>query len=147
MRPLNFMPYQKEQTLQFLTDKIGYQGYKQKHNESRFTKFFQNYYLPNKFGQDKRRPHLSSRILSGELSRDDALKELLIPLYDCHELNEDKAYISKKLGISPEELDYFVHSEGRKYSDFPNWDSRYYFVSKIKKITEKILKRRIKSYS
>ena len=141
------MPYKKEQALQFLINKIDYKKYGQKHGESRFTKFFQNYYLPKKFGQDKRRPHLSSRILSGELSRDEALKELLKSLYDPHDLNEDKSYISKKLGISVEDLDHFIHNKRSEYSDFPNWDRRYYFISKIKKIVEKGLNRRIKSYS
>lgn len=147
VRPLNFIPYHKEEALRVLSEKIGYKEYGVKHGESRFTKFFQNYYLPTKFNQDKRRPHFSSLILSSQLSREDALKELQKPLYDNNNLNEDMAYISKKLGITTEELDNFIHGEQRKYSDFLNWDKRYYVMSKLKQIVEKILRRAVKSYS
>lgn len=95
IRPLNFMPYHKNQALEILKDKVGYKAYGRKHGESRFTKFFQNYYLPTKFNMDKRRPHLSSQILSGELSRDQAFDELQKQLYEEGKLREDKSYIAK----------------------------------------------------
>ena len=149
IRPLNFMPYHKGEALEVLKEKVGYKEYGRKHGESRFTKFFQNYYLPQKFNMDKRRPHLSSQILSGELTRDEALKELEKPLYDelGLELQEDKAYIAKKLGISVDELDRLVQEKGHDYSEYPNWDSRYQFMLKVKNFVQKVLGRNVKAYS
>lgn len=95
VRPLNYMPYDKEQALQELRDTVGYKPYARKHGESQFTKLFQNYYLPKKFGYDKRRPHLASLIVSGQMSRETALEKLEDPLYDLDELELDIAYFCK----------------------------------------------------
>ena len=141
------MPYHKGEALEVLKEKVGYKEYGRKHGESRFTKFFQNYFLPTKFDMDKRRPHLSSQILSGELTREEALKELQRPLYDEIELREDKAYIAKKLGITVGELEKLVHSPGHDYSEYDNWDSRYKFMIKSKSLVQKILGRNVKAYS
>ncbi|MDR9498529.1 MAG: N-acetyl sugar amidotransferase [Hydrogenovibrio sp.] len=147
IRPLNFMPYHKGEALEVLKEKVGYKEYGRKHGESRFTKFFQNYYLPSKFNMDKRRPHLSSQILSGELTRAEALEELQKPLYDEVELREDKAYIAKKLKISVEDLDKLVSEPGHDYSEYPNWDSRYQVMLKVKNFVQKVLGRNVKAYS
>lgn len=147
IRPLNFMPYHKGEALEVLKEKVGYKEYGRKHGESRFTKFFQNYYLPTKFNMDKRRPHLSSQVLSGELGRDQALQELEKPLYEEFELREDKAYIAKKLGISVEEFDQLIHAKGHNYSEYPNWDSRYKLMLKVKNLVQKVLGRNVKAYS
>lgn len=147
IRPLNFMPYHKGEALEVLKEKVGYKEYGRKHGESRFTKFFQNYYLPTKFNMDKRRPHLSSQILSGELTRDQALEELKKPLYDEVELREDKSYIAKKLGITVDELEQLVNSPGHDYSEYPNWDTRYKFMLKVKNFVRKVLGRNVKAYS
>lgn len=89
---LNFIPYSKEIALERL-QKIGYVPYQRKHGESYFTKFFQNYYLPVKFNMDKRKPHLSSLIMSGIITRKEALEELQEPLYMEAELQADKRYL------------------------------------------------------
>ena len=145
--PLNFMPYHKREALEVLKKKVGYKDYKHKHGESRFTKFFQNYYLPTKFNLDKRRPHLSSQILSDQISREQALEELQKPLYKEVELQEDKAYIAKKLCISVEEFDKLINEKSHNYSDYPNWDSKYKLMLKVKNIVEKVLSRNVKTYS
>ena len=147
VRPLNFMPYNKSEALKFLKEKINYKEYGRKHGESRFTKFFQNYYLPKKFNIDKRRPHLSSLILSHSLTRDKALRELQKPLYDEIELSQDKAYIAKKLEISVDELDRFTYVKATHYSEYANWDSRYKLMTKIKKLVQKVIGRNVKTYS
>ena len=147
IRPLNFMPYHKENAIQVLKDSTGYKEYARKHGESRFTKFFQNYYLPEKFNMDKRKPHLSSQVLSGEISREQALRELEKPLYKKSELKEDFAYISKKLGISLDELDQLVHSKGHDYSEYSNWDSRYSFMKIAHLFLKKIMRKNVKTYS
>ena len=147
VRPLNFMPYNKSEALKFLKEKINYKEYGRKHGESRFTKFFQNYYLPKKFNIDKRRPHLSSQILSHSLTRDEALRELQKPLYDEIELNQDKVYIAKKLEISVDELDRFTFEKGIHYSKYANWDTRYKLITKVKKLVQKVIGRNVKTYS
>jgi N-acetyl sugar amidotransferase len=147
VRPLNFMPYNKSEALKFLKEKINYKEYERKHGESRFTKFFQNYYLPKKFNIDKRRPHLSSQILSYSITRDEALRELQKPLYDEIELSQDKAYIAKKLEISVDELDRFTYKKGTHYSEYTNWDTRYKLMIKVKKLVQKVIGRNVKTYS
>lgn len=146
-RPLNYMPYDKTEALAYLKKTIGYKEYGRKHGESRFTKFFQNYYLPKKFNMDKRRPHLSSQILSGQITREEALAELDKPLYIESELQEDKEYIAKKLGISTSELSHFINSPGVSYSKYKNWDTLYQLLCKVRVFFEKRLGRSVKNYS
>ena len=145
IRPLNFLQYSKSIALNLLKKKIDFKNYEYKHGESRFTKFFQNYYLIKKFNIDKRLIHLSSRILSGEITRDFAIQELKKPLYNSIELQEDKIYVAKKLGISVIELDKFIEEEGKHYSVYSNWDLYYKLISIIKKFIQKFYK--IKTYS
>ncbi|MGN5145024.1 N-acetyl sugar amidotransferase [Aeromonas veronii] len=147
IRPLDYMPYSKESALSELQEKVGYKPYGRKHGESRFTKFFQNHYLPTKFNMDKRKPHLSSMILSGLISRELALEELAKPLYDMNELREDTHYLAKKLGVSIEQLEEYIASPGHNYYDYPNWDSRYAFMKRIQSIVSKVLGRNVKNYS
>jgi aminotransferase len=146
-RPLNFMPYHKENAIQVLKETVGYKEYGRKHGESRFTKFFQNYYLPEKFNMDKRKPHLSSQVLSGEISREQALIELDKSLYEEFELKEDIVYISKKLGISIDEFEQLIQSKGHDYSEFSNWDSRYSFMKSVQSLVQKMMGKNAKTYS
>ena len=147
VRPLNFMPFNKGHALKELKEKVGYKEYGRKHGESRFTKFFQNYYLPEKFNQDKRRPHLASQILSGEVTRDEAFAELKKPLYDDLELREDTLFVAKKLGITPEELDYLIKADSHNYTEYANWDSRYKLLSGLKTFIKRVPGLSVKSYS
>lgn len=144
LRPLNFMPYHKEQALKELEATVGYKPYPRKHGESIFTKWFQNHYLPVKFGMDKRRPHLSSLIVSGQLTRDEALHKLEEPLYEAAELENDIRFLCKKLRISREEFDGFMNVKIHDYSEFPNWDGYYQKVRSAKRLLAKIIGRDIK---
>lgn len=146
-RPLNYMPYDKQEALKTLIATIGYKEYGRKHGESRFTKFFQNHYLPEKFGIDKRRMHLSSMILSGQLSREDALSELAMPFYNPAELAEDMAYISKKLGISVELMETLIKEPPRSYNEFNNWDNSYRLMKSIQGFGESLLGKQIRNYA
>lgn len=146
-RPLNFMPYNKKDALKELKDKVNYKPYPRKHGESLFTKFFQNYYLPKKFGIDKRRAHLSSLILSKQLSRDEALNQLAEPLYDPDELATDINYLCKKLEISQESFSKIMEDPIRHYSEFPNWDNKYNTIKKIQKIATRMFSYEKKFYS
>lgn len=147
IRPLNYMPYIKSEALTELKEKVGYKEYKRKHGESVFTKFFQNYWLPHKYGYDKRRPHLSSLIVSGQMTRDEALQELEKPLYDLKELAEDKEYIAKKLGLTPAELEEILKMPTHTYADFPNMSSKFRRMKKIQHWVSNMLRRSVTNYS
>jgi len=99
-RPLEFIDYKKDKAKDLLINKMGWRDYGGKHYESVFTKFFQAHYLPKKFGFDKRRAHLSSLIVSGQMTREEAVNELNSPLYDLTELIQDTKFFTKKLGFS-----------------------------------------------
>lgn len=147
IRPLNFMPYVKREALQELKDKIGYKEYARKHGESVFTKFFQNYWLPMKFGYDKRKPHLSSLIVANQMTRSEAIKELEKSLYDEKELKEDKEYIAKKLGVSDSEFEQILQVPAHHYSDFPNMSVKYNGMKQLQSIMENLLGKKISNYS
>lgn len=147
IRPLNYMPFNKSDALEELQEKVGYKPYPRKHGESLFTKFFQNYYLPQKFGIDKRRPHLSSLIVSGQITRGEALVKLNEPLYDSLELKNDITYFCKKLNISSKQFDDLMKIPINHYSDYPNWDSRHKKLKLVQAWVAKTLGRDFRIYS
>ena len=146
-RPLNFMPYDKQQAIAELEQKMGWRAYGRKHGESLFTKLFQNYYLPTKFGYDKRKPHLASLIVSGQMTRVDALAKLQEPLYEPNELEIDITYFCKKLRISRQQFDGFLTAPSHHYSDFPTWEARYRLLKKSQGLVERVLGRQVRVYS
>lgn len=119
-RPLNLISYNKASAKKLLKEELGWRDYGGKHYESVFTKFFQAHYLPAKFGYDKRRAHLSSLIVSGQLTREEAQRELEKPLYDSQELEEDKLFWIKKIGISEAEYERIMAEKPSHYTDFDN---------------------------
>jgi N-acetyl sugar amidotransferase len=120
VRPLNHLPYIKQDAMQFLAEKFGWQPYAHKHYESRFTRFYEGYWLPTKFGFDKRRAHFSSLILTRQMKREDALERIAQPAYDPETVGQDFEYIATKLDISVEELKALHAGPNRSYRDFPN---------------------------
>jgi hypothetical protein len=147
VRPLNMMPFNKELALRELELRVGFRGYQRKHGESLFTKIFQNYYLPQKFGFDKRKPHLSSLIKSGQISREQALSELAKPLYDPDELQVDINYFCKKLRISKEQFLDYLNAAPHHYSDFPTWGRQYKLLKAAQNMFARITGHRINAYS
>jgi N-acetyl sugar amidotransferase len=147
LRPLNYMPYDKAAAVRELEATIGWRAYGRKHGESLFTRLFQNHYLPLKFGYDKRLPHLSSLIVSGQMTREEALAELERPLYDSRELETDIAYFCKKLRITREQFDGFISQPPHHHSDYPTWDGRYRALKRVQAVVEKLLGRRVNVYS
>jgi N-acetyl sugar amidotransferase len=133
VRPLNYLPYVKAEALRTLQSEVGFRPYGAKHGESRFTKFFQNYYLPTRFGYDKRRAHLSSLILAGQLSRDGALRELDAPLYDPATLREDRRFFVKKLGITDEEFEQLMRQPLRDHRAFASNEALFRLKDTLKK--------------
>lgn len=119
-KPLDFILYNKNLAQNVLEKEYGWIDYGGKHNESRFTKFYQETYLPRKFDFDKRRLHLSSLIVSGQLTRDLALKELQCPIVDEVFQQRDIRFIAKKLGISTVELERLIDQPAVSHSFYPN---------------------------
>jgi N-acetyl sugar amidotransferase len=128
LKPLNYIPYSKEKAIRILEKDYGWRYYGGKHYESRWTRFFQAYYLPYKFGYDKRKAHLASLVVSGQMSRTDALEALKTPLYDGQLLAEDKIFIAKKLGLSLAELERLIDQPASHYSAFPNHQRKKSFA-------------------
>ncbi len=147
VRPLNYMPYDKDKAIEELERTIGWRSYGRKHGESLFTKLFQNHYLPVKFGYDKRKPHLSSLIVSGQMTREEALAKLAEPLYDPQELEIDITYFCKKLRIARARFDEFMTGPKRDYSEFANWDASHRRLKSVQKFLERVRGRRINVYS
>ena len=141
IRPLNYMPFDKAKAVSELEASIGWRSYGCKHGESVFTKFFQNYYLPTKFGYDKRKPHLSSLVVSGQMTREEALLKLEEPLYDQNEIEMDIVYFCKKLRINRVEFDELMAIPVHHYTDFPNWEYRYRLLKKGQTLFERYIAR------
>lgn len=120
VKPLNLMVYNKDKAIGIMQKELDWQYYGGKHHESRFTKFFQAYYLPYKFGYDKRRAHLSSLIVSKQLSREEALQEMEQEIYPNNAHIEDMEYVAKKLGITLAEFKKIIEMPNKSYKDYPN---------------------------
>ncbi len=129
---LNYVPYVKQDAKQIITDELAWRDYGGKHYESIFTRFFHAYYLPQKFGFDLRRSYLSALILSGQVTRADALSEISEPTAPADRLQEDKEYVIKKLGITPAEFEEIMNAPLKLFSDYPNndriWQRLNWFV-------------------
>lgn len=120
VKPLNHVHYIKEDAMNELVEKYGWQKYAHKHYESRFTRFYEGYWLPKKFGYDKRRAHFSSLILTGQFSREQALEKIAQPAYDPETVAQDFEYIATKLGLSVPDLQALMDAPNRSYRDYKN---------------------------
>jgi len=119
-KPLNFMPYIKNDAMALMEREYDWKPYPQKHFESRFTRFFEGYWLPTRFGFDMRRVDLSSLILTDQLTREKALAELEKLPYDPELIPQDFDYIATKLGISTDELHSYHEMPKKFYWDYRN---------------------------
>ncbi len=131
IRPLDYMPYDKEDATQFLVDHFGYQRYAQKHFESRFTKFYEAYWLAKKFGYDTRKVQYSSLILTGQMTREEALDKLKTPAYDEAQIAHEFEYIATKLGITVKELQTYMDAPNKTYRDYKNQQGIYELGAKV----------------
>jgi hypothetical protein len=109
---------------------FGYRPYPYKHYESVFTRFYQGYILPRKFGVDKRKLHLSTLITTGQMLREDALRMMQeLPYPDCNQEREDYEYVLKKLGFAREEFEQYMAAPAVPHSAYrsekPMWDFFY----------------------
>jgi N-acetyl sugar amidotransferase len=123
--PLNYLPYVKSEAMSLLRDRFGWQPYPQKHFESRFTRFYEGYWLPQKFGFDVRRVQYSSLILTDQMTREEALEKLRSPALDAATVAQETEFVAAKLGISVDELMGYFRAPNRSYRDYRSQDSVY----------------------
>ena len=126
IRPLNYLPYIKKDAMTLLSERFGWQRYPQKHFESRFTRFYESYWLPKRFGFDVRKVQYSSLILTGQMSREEALENLKKPPWDEETIRHDLEFVANKLCISVDELDSFMNLPKKSYRDYK---SQYWIYS------------------
>ncbi len=134
IKPLNYIPYIKENAMKELIERYGWQKYAHKHYESRFTRFYEGYWLPNKFGYDKRRAHFSSLILTQQMTRKEALARLSDPAYDEQIMAQDFEYVATKLGISVSDLREIRDGKNQTYRDYKSRMPMIKIATKILRI-------------
>ena len=120
IKPLDYMPYIKEEAMKFLEKEYGWRPYPQKHFESRFTKFYEGYWLPKRFGFDTRKVQYSSLILTGQMTREEAIEKLSYPALTEDEARKDFSYVAKKLELEESELQEYLDMPLKSYKDYPN---------------------------
>lgn len=130
-KPLDLLPYTKQHAIDTLTREYGWKAYPQKHFESRFTRFYEGYWLPTRFGYDTRRVQFSSLILTGQMTRDQALQELQKPAYDPATIADDFEYIASKLRISVDELRHYHAMPRKTYKDYRNQEWMFDLGAKV----------------
>lgn len=143
VKPLNLLPYTKEHASKVLAETYGWRPYPQKHFESRFTRFYEGYWLPTRFGNDTRRVQYSSLILTGQMTREEALECLKKPAYDPATIDEDFEYIATKLRITVDELRGYHAMPLKTYRDYRNQEWLFDFGAKALKFlgVERAVKR------
>jgi N-acetyl sugar amidotransferase len=120
IKPLDSMPYIKQDAMNFLQSEYGWRPYPQKHFESRFTKFYEGYWLPKRFGFDTRKVQYSSLILTGQMTRNVALEKLALPALSDEDVRKDFQFIAKKLQVDIAELTGFLEMPLKSHRDYPN---------------------------
>ena len=131
VKPLNYVPYSKKIAQDTLSSEYGWRPYPQKHFESRFTKFFEGYWLPTRYGFDTRRVQYSSLIVTNQMTREEAIDLLQWPSLDEETVIADKEYIASKLRISVEDLDGFMNLPHKTYKDYKNQEWLFTLGAKI----------------
>jgi N-acetyl sugar amidotransferase len=130
-KPLNYIPYIKEDAKKLLMSNFGWQPYAQKHFESRFTKFYESYWLPTRFGYDVRRVQFSSLIVTSQMTREDAIEELEKSPFEKTEIDREREFIANKLDITIEELDNYMALPLKTYKDYKNNQTLYRLGAKV----------------
>jgi N-acetyl sugar amidotransferase len=133
-RPLDHLPYLKEDAKLLLAEKFGWQPYPQKHFESRFTKFYESYWLPERFGFDVRKVQYSSLILTDQMSRADALELLKQPSFNVDEVRVELEFVASKLDITVAELMGFMALPLKTYRDYRSQRHLYEIGGRVAKL-------------
>jgi N-acetyl sugar amidotransferase len=117
---LDSVPYIKNDAIRELNEKFGWQPYQQKHYESRFTRFFESFWTPRKFGFDKRRAYMSSEILTGQMTREEALVRISRPELSEETMRHDFEFVATKLGWTVAEFEEIYRGENKTFKDYKN---------------------------
>jgi N-acetyl sugar amidotransferase len=117
---LNFIDYNKKEAMDVLQKQLGWVYYGGKHYESIYTRFYQAYVLPRKFNIDKRKAHYSNLVLSGQMSRPEALEAMREPVYPEKLLEEDREYAIKKLGLDESSFGEIMAAPNKTFLDYRN---------------------------
>ena len=117
---LDSVPYIKKEAIKTLNEKFGWQPYPQKHYESRFTRFYESYWTPKKFGYDKRRAYMSSEILTGQMTREEALERISVPELDEETMAKEFEYVAAKLGWTVDEFREIFSGQNKTFRDYKN---------------------------
>lgn len=120
IKPLNMVPYIKKDAEAKLKELFGWEKFQHKHHESRFTRFYEDYWMPRKFGYEKRRAHFSSLIMTGQMTREAALKRISRPEMDSHFHEREFEFVANKLGLTVDELQEIFEGENKTYNDYKN---------------------------
>jgi N-acetyl sugar amidotransferase len=128
---LNYIDYRKSYVMEVLQNELGWIYYGGKHYESVYTRFFQGYILPNKFGIDKRKGHLSDLIYSGQITREEAINELSKDIYPPNLFNDDFLFVKKKFSLNDAEFGKIMTSPIRSYKDFKNIERKIDLLKKF----------------
>ena len=131
LKPLNYISYIKKDAMNLMSNLYDWKPYPQKHFESRFTRFFEGYWLPTRFKFDMRTVDLSSLILTNQLTREQALEELAKPPYDKDLIDQDFNYIANKLNIDHMELKKFHEMPKKYWKDYKNFNLIYKLAEKV----------------
>jgi hypothetical protein len=131
--PLNYIDYNKSNAINTLINKYKWQPYPQKHFESRFTRFYEGYWLPKKFGFDTRKVQYSSLILTGQMTRKQALEKLKEPALNKEDIQRELDYVANKLEISTKELQDFFTTPKRSYKDYKSQKFFYFLGAYVMK--------------
>jgi N-acetyl sugar amidotransferase len=134
IKPLNYVPYIKKDAEKLLETLFGWEKFQHKHHESRFTRFYEDYWMPKKFGYEKRRAHLSSLILTNQITRDEALKRISKPEMSEEFLKHEFEYVANKLGLTVNELQTIFEGQNKTFHDYRNKRSLIGLGAKAMKI-------------
>jgi hypothetical protein len=118
--PLNHVPYSKPNAKELLKSELGWVEYGGVHHESMFTRIVLSYLQPTKFNVDYRKCTLSAEICNNLITRDEALEKLEELPYDPETIQDEKAYVARKLGVSSEEFEEIIALPPKSYRDYPN---------------------------
>jgi N-acetyl sugar amidotransferase len=130
-KPLNLLPYNKTDAEKLLIDKYSWEPFQHKHHESRFTRFYEDFWLPRKFGFDKRRAHFSSLILTGQMTRNEALERISKPELSEGFLQKEFDFVADKLDLNRAELQEIFDDENKTFYDYKNKIKLIRFGAKI----------------
>ncbi len=131
LQPLNLIDYNKDLAVKTLQKEYDWKSYSHKHYESRFTKFYEGYWLLKKFGYDKRKAHFSSLILNNQMSRENALKKLQSSPLTNEEITNEKSFVANKLNITEHQLDEYFNGPNKSFKDYKSHYNIINFFTKI----------------